>query len=172
MRYVTRASEKPGRWEVYDTAMMSVVLSAATPEEAGRYAGELNDVRRRAQVTRYTAWPGMTSGRWYIFDTEKNEIVWSVRSEAKAVDLVLYLNEISQRNPEKEPVPEKVAQRLMLFAAVCDVKGVEFEDRAEDAGRRGDTAMEKEHSREAQELRQRSRDLYLLLEAAGVQLER
>lgn len=109
-------------------------------------------------------------GRHYVWDSEKQEAVWSGEDAAQVAKVAAYLELLHARNPERETVPAEVAQRIRLFAAVCDVEGVEYEDKAIAAEKRGDLPSMSEHSRKAARLRQRSRDLFLLMKAAGVPL--
>lgn len=105
---------------------------------------------------------------YYVYDTVKDQVVWTWSVKYLANQMCQDLNEIDR---ESRAVPEDVVQRMRLEAAVCDIRAVELFDRADAAEKRGALQVQKESEAEGAKLRQRARDIYALLKAAGVELE-
>lgn len=123
---------------------------------------------------RYIVVENTKPGSYFVYDTEKQSLVWLHTDHNDAIDMRDALNDIENKPsqlPKKPAVPVQLVQRVRNFAAVCDIRGVEFINKADAAENRCEFELAKEHGVKAVELRQRSRDLYTLLEAAGVSLE-
>lgn len=120
---------------------------------------------------RYTIEDAEYSGRWYVYDTLKGQLVWRCKTREAASEMANDLEHIHTSSQAAPSVPEDVAQRMRLLAAVSDIRGVECLDRADAAERCGAKLLVKAEYEEAAKLRQRSSDLYLLLKAAGVSVE-
>ncbi len=120
---------------------------------------------------RYIIIPGESSLKWHVWDTLQHQYVRSFKTHEAADDMAADLNEIHEDHSPSAPLSQALVDRVKLDAAVCDIRGVEMSDAAERSRSKGMPIRAKEQEEESARLRQRSRDLYALLKAAGAKLE-
>jgi hypothetical protein len=118
---------------------------------------------------RYEVWSGNASGNYYVSDTQLKTIVLMTKSEDEANWLVSYMEKARAELSVPASVPADVVERLKLDAAVSEIRSVELFDRAENASI---PVVKDDSEREAVKLRQHANDIYTLLKAVGVELER
>jgi hypothetical protein len=193
MRYTVKdgvTAPHGANYYVYDIVKDQVVWQWSAQHLANQMCQDLNEIEERSGLHRTSVQPAVTGERvvhprgcryvtvetrgvraWHVLDTMQGQLVWTDTDRDKAWKVEADLEAAHKANEKPHVVLEGVVERMKLDAAISDIRAVELFDVADAAREEGDSRREKEAETEGARLRLRSRDIYALLEAAGVSLK-